>query len=123
MGLETGMTGEHRAVVAAIDTAVALGSGDVPMLATPRVIAWMEAASVAAVRAALPEGHTSVGTHMTVDHVAPSPVGATIRAVAELTGISGARLTFTVEAYEGDRTIARGIHRRALVDRRTFLAR
>ncbi len=123
MGPEPGMTGEHRAVVAATDTAVALGSGDVPVLATPRIIAWMEAAAVAAVRASLPEGHTTVGTHLTVDHVAPSPVGATIRVVAELTGVSGARLTFTVEACESDRTIARGIHRRALVDRETFLAR
>ncbi len=123
MGPEPGMTGEHRAVVAATDTAVALGSGDVPVLATPRIIAWMEAAAVEAVRASLPEGHTTVGTHLTVDHVAPSPVGATIRAVAELKGVSGARLTFTVEAFESDKAIARGIHRRALVDRETFLAR
>jgi predicted thioesterase len=104
------------------DTAISLGSGDVPVLATPRVVAWLEAAAVAALDG-LPPEMTTVGIHIAVDHTAPTIVGAEVRAEAEVTGTAGPRIEFAVNAYEGDQIVARGTHTRVIVDRRRFMAR
>lgn len=102
-------------------TAENLGSGDVPVLGTPAVLALIEEAAVAAVRDALEPGATSVGTWAELEHLAPSRVGAEVRAAAELTAVDGRRLEFACEAYEGDTLIARARHRRLVVDRERFL--
>lgn len=104
------------------DTAISLGSGDVPVLATPRVVAWLEAAAVAAVDD-LPQEMTTVGIHIAVDHTAPTLAGAEVRAEAEVTATAGPRIEFNVRAYEGEQIVASGTHTRVIVDRKRFLSR
>ena len=107
--------------VSAVDTADALGSGDVPGLATPRAIAWVEAASCAAVANALEPGQTSVGTHVEVDHLLPTWVGASVVADAMVAEISGRRLRFEVRLVDAEqRLLLAGSIDRALVDREKF---
>lgn len=105
------------------DTAVALGSGDVPVLGTPAVLALMEAAACAAIASALDPNTTSVGTWAELEHLAPSNVGATVEATAELIAVDGRTLEFTCEARDGSTVIGRAKHKRAIVDREKFLAR
>jgi fluoroacetyl-CoA thioesterase len=121
--LAPGLAGQATLVVGNGDTAAALGSGDVDVLATPRVLALCEAATVAAVRAALDAGETTVGTHVELDHLRPSAVAARVTASATLTSVDGRRLTFDVEAVEGAVVVARGIVVRAVVDRERFVSR
>jgi fluoroacetyl-CoA thioesterase len=120
MTLAPGLVGAVETVVGPADTAVALGSGDVEVLGTPRVLALLEAATVAAVAAALEPGATTVGSRVEVEHLAPTRPGAAVRAEATLTELAGRRLTFTATLTEGDRVVARGTIRRALVDRARF---
>lgn len=109
-------------VVTESDTARALGSGDVDVLGTPRVLALAEAATVRAAAASLSPGQTSVGSRVELDHLAPSGVGATVEAAATLVDRSGRRLTFDVRVTQGDRTVATGRITRAIVDRDRFQA-
>lgn len=108
------------------DTASALGSGDVPVLATPRLIAWLEAATVAAIPG-LGDDETSVGTRVDIEHLAASPVGATVEAVADLIHRDGRLLRFQVVAHHdigaGPILIARGEVTRVVVRREPFLDR
>ncbi len=120
--LEPGLTGEARRVVTPDQTARALGSGDVEVYGTPALLALIEEACVAAVHLALPEGTTSVGMRAELDHLAPSRVGAEVRALARLTAIDKKRLTFEAEAYDGDTLIGRATHIRAVADRSRFEA-
>jgi predicted thioesterase len=102
------------------DTAVALGSGDVPVLGTPRLIAWLEAATVAEAAASLADGQTTVGAAIRVRHRRPTPVGGTIDVYATLT-TEGDRLTFDVSAVDGDgHYVADGEIDRVVVDRSRF---
>lgn len=117
-----GDAGTCTKVVASADTAVAMGSGDVPVLATPRVVAWMEAAAVAALHG-LPDHLTSVGIHVSVDHSAPTLDGVTVRALAEVRAVDGRTVEFDVRAFDGEKVIAGGTHTRVIVDRDRFLAR
>jgi len=103
------------------DTAQAVGSGDVPVLGTPRVLALMEAATVAATAHRLPPGTTTVGTRVELDHRMPTPVGRTVRAEARLTKADGRRLTFEIVVQDGDEVVAEGRVERILVDRQRFL--
>jgi fluoroacetyl-CoA thioesterase len=109
-------------VVTDSDTARALGSGDVDVLGTPRVLALAEAATVRAAAASLSPGQTSVGSHVELDHLAPSGVGATVRAEATLVDRAGRRLTFDVRVTQSDRTVATARITRAIVDRDRFQA-
>lgn len=122
-GLEPGLRGEAARTVTAELTAEALGSGTVPVLGTPALLAMMEDAAVAAVAARLEQGTTSVGTWAELEHLAASKVGASVRAAAELVAVDGRELEFVCEAYEGDTLIGRARHRRVVVDRERFLAR
>ena len=115
-----GLTGSASLTVSEADLATALGSGDVPVLATPAVLALCEAATVAAIAELLDEGSTSVGAHVELDHVAPSRVGAAIEAHAHVTEVDRRRVTFRVEAREGEDLIARGQVVRYIVDRSRF---
>ncbi len=113
--------------VAAEDTALALGSGDVPVLATPRLIALCEEASCAALAGQLPEGRTSVASRVQFDHLAPAAVGTVVRAEATLTRVEGRRLSFTLSARgdsdERSGLVAAGRLTRVVVDRDAFLAK
>lgn len=102
-------------------TAAAVGSGDVPVLATPWVAALVERAAVAAVaNAGSPPGTTTVGVSITIEHTAPTPVGATVRATAVLTEVAGRRLRFTAVVRDSGGEIATSSHERVLVDRERF---
>jgi fluoroacetyl-CoA thioesterase len=103
-------------------TAEAVGSGDLPVLATPAVLALVERAAVAAVAGALPAGTTSVGASVELAHLAPTPVGATVRATAHLDAVQGRRLTFSFMVIDDVGRVAEGRHVRALVDRERFLS-
>lgn len=121
MAIAPGLRAAFDHTVAEPDTAVALGSGDVPVLGTPRVLALAEQATVAALAGALDPGTTSVGTRVELDHLAASPVGAAVRVSAELERVQGRRLEFAVELRDGERLAARGRVTRVLVDRDAFL--
>jgi predicted thioesterase len=101
------------------DTAIAIGSGDVAVYGTPALAALFERAAVAAV-GALDEAATSVGTRLELDHLAPSRVGAVVRATATVAAVDGRRLTLECEAHEGERLIGRCTHHRVIVERATF---
>ncbi len=119
--LEPGLTASRDHVVTQDDTALSLGSGDVPVLGTPRVLAWLEGACCAAVAGELPDEATTVGVRVAVDHTAPTEVGATVTVEAVLEVVEGRRLRFAVRAAEGRRTVATGQVQRAVVDRQAFL--
>ena len=120
----TGATGSATITVTDDDTAIAAGSGDLPVLATPRMIALMEQAACAALAPALPSGTTSVGVRIDVRHTAPTPIGVTVTARARVTEISGTRVVLEVSA-EQERVgvgelIGAGTHTRVVVDRSAF---
>ena len=119
-GLTEGMAGSVTLAVTADDTAIALGSGDVPVLGTPRVVALVEEASVAAVASALAPGTTTVGTRVELDHRRPTQVGGTVTAAATLEVVDGRALEFAVVVREGDLEVAGGRHRRVVVEREAF---
>ena len=123
MNLAPGIAASVTSTVAAADTAPAWRSGDVPVLATPRLVALCEEATVAAVRPGLEPGETTVGTRIELDHLAPSRPGARVEATAVLETVAGRRLGFAVTAREGDRLLARGRIERVVVDREEFLRR
>lgn len=120
MELELGLHATVTTTVGPQDTARALGSGDVDVLGTPRVLALAEEAAVAVVAPALPPDRTSVGTWVELDHSAPTRVGAQVSATARLAAVDGRRLLFEITVEEGGTTVARVQHRRAIVDRATF---
>lgn len=124
MTLEPGLRGGASLTVTDADTAQAIGSGDVPVLATPRLIALAEAATVSAVVRHLGQGESSVGTRVRVDHLKASPVGVTVHVDAELVEVDGRKLRFEIAATDdtGD-LVGRGEITRAVVDREKFLAR
>ncbi len=124
MDLVVGLQGCLERVVTASDTATALGSGDVPVLATPRLLAWAEAATVAAVAGRLDAGATSVGSRIVMEHSAASAIGAQVTVTAALIAIDGRLLRFSVTARDADaRALASGELTRVVVDRDRFLAR
>ena len=106
------------------DTATALGSGDVPVLATPRLVTWMEAATVQAAQALLAPGQTSVGTAVRVEHLRATPVGGAVEVTATpARDTTGRRITFDVRAVDGSgQVVGRGEVDRVIVDRARFLA-
>jgi fluoroacetyl-CoA thioesterase len=118
-----GLTARVELIVTDSDTAQTVGSGDVPVLATPRVLALAEAATVAATARLIPGGTTTVGVRAEVEHRAATPVGRTVAAQAVLTKVDGHRLVFEVTVLQGDRVVAEVRVERAVVDRRTFLER
>jgi fluoroacetyl-CoA thioesterase len=122
--LQPGLRGEVKLVVTGEQTAQHLGSGDVQVLATPQMVLLMERAGVAAVDHRLPEGYRTVGTHLDVRHLAPTPVGFEVRATAELVAVDGRRLTFRVAVYEQpfgeDHLVGEGTHQRVIIDVQRF---
>jgi len=145
MGVAAGQRASVSAVVADADTAISAGSGDVPVLATPRLLALAEAAAVAAIAPHLAPGMTSVGTSASLEHRRASPVGAEVVVEAELTEVDGRRLMFSFIARESahrpggdgegarsaagaggdgeDLVVGAGTVERVLVERAAFLAR
>lgn len=113
--LKIGMTGRVERIVAESDTAMAFGSGDVKVFATPMMIGIMENAALRAVDPNLPQGLATVGTHLDVKHLAATPVGMKVWAEAELIEIEGKRLTFSIKAYDEEDLIGEGTHQRYII--------
>ncbi|HET8559887.1 MAG TPA: hotdog domain-containing protein [Marmoricola sp.] len=124
MDIEIGQQAEREFPVTEADTALAVGSGSLPVLGTPRLLAWCEAATCAALADSLGEGQTSVGTRVSLEHRAASPVGATLRVHAEVVYVDGRLVRFDVRAGHADgKVVATGEVTRVVVDAARFLAR
>lgn len=121
MAIEPGLRGEVTMVVGDADTAIALGSGDVAVLGTPRVVALVEQAAIEALRGAVTEGNTTVGMRVQLDHLRPTGVGIRVTADAVLERIEGRRLVFTVSVNDPRGLVAAGRVTRVLVDPERFL--
>ena len=121
MPLSPGLHGSAKLVVSDADTAIALKSGEVAVLATPRVIALAEEAALGAVAESLPVGHTTVGMRVQIDHLAPTNVGTAVAAEATLEKVEGRRLTFTVSVTDSCGLVAAGKVTRVIVETERFL--
>lgn len=121
--MDLGLSFTSTTVVDSANTALALGSGDMNVFATPAMVALMENAAINAVAQHLDEGQTTVGTHISTSHIKASPLGATVSATATLIAIEGRKLSFEIIAYEGENVIGQGSHSRFIVDRERFLSK
>ncbi|MBQ3141188.1 MAG: thioesterase family protein [Clostridia bacterium] len=121
--LEIGIKKTLELTVTDADTAATVGSGLLPVFATPRMIALMEQTASEAVAPYLEEGQTTVGTLLNVRHLAATPVGMKVFCAAELTEIDRKRLVFTVTASDECGPIGEGTHERFIVDGEKFLAK
>ena len=121
--LEKGAAAQSRTTVCEANTAAAMGSGDMPVFATPAMVALMENAAMLAVAGALPEGATTVGAEMNVTHIKPSGLGTEVIASAVVTEVDERKITFTVGARDAEGLIGEGTHVRFVVDRARFLAK
>lgn len=114
--LRAGLKGEATLVVGDEHTAPRVGSGQIHVLATPVMINLFEAAALAAVEALLPEGYQSLGTVLNVRHIAATPVGMRVTAVAEVTAVEGRTVHFRLEARDERDLIGDGVHERVVVN-------
>jgi fluoroacetyl-CoA thioesterase len=114
--MKPGLKGHAQILVGVEHTAPSIGSGKVPVLATPVMINVIEAAALAAVEHLLPVGHQSLGIHLDVRHFAATPIGMHVHASAELTAVEGRTLSFRVEAHDDREPIGGGSHQRVVVN-------
>jgi predicted thioesterase len=118
--IEPGRNAAVTLVVGEADTAIAHGSGDVLVLATPRILALAEQAAVAALGEDLTPEMTSVGVHAELHHVKATNVGAVVAASAEVIVVRGRKISFEFQVVEDGKVVAYGTHRRAIVRREDF---
>ena len=123
MNVAVGLKGESRLVVSENDTARALGSGDVNVLGTPKLVALFEEATVDALRGMLEPGQSSVGMRVQIDHLQPTPIGAEVVVEAQLDKVEGRRITFTVTATDSGGLVAAGKVTRVMVDVERFMSK
>jgi len=116
LSITLGLAGSAELVVGEEHTAPSIGSGKVRVLATPVMINLIEAAALAAVEHLLPEGYQSLGTHLDVRHIAATPVGMKIKAVAEVTRVDGRNISFAVNVKDEIDLIGDGVHERVVVN-------
>lgn len=121
MMLKEGLTHTSRLTVTDAQTAQVIGSGDLPVLATPAMLALMENAAMLAVANELEEGQTTVGGHISSSHLKPSKVGAMVEATATLTKIDRRKLFFHVVTKQDGEVIGEGDHLRFVVDKQRFM--
>ncbi|MCM1298941.1 MAG: thioesterase family protein [Firmicutes bacterium] len=121
--MESGTKAIQKITVEEKDTAIAYGSGTLPVFATPAMIALMENTAMNVVSAELAEGEATVGTLINVKHLSATPVGCTVDCEAELTEIDGRRLVFKVTASDSKGLIGEGVHERFIVKTEKFLAK
>ncbi|MCW2846420.1 MAG: thioesterase [Marmoricola sp.] len=121
--LEVGLSATLERAVGEEDTAEAVGSGSLPVLGTPRLLAWCEAATCAAIAPVLRSTETSVGTRVSLEHSAPSAVGSALRVTASLVHVDGRLVRFTVAARDGARLVGSGEVTRVVVESERFLSR
>lgn len=123
--METGQTATLQFEVTEADTAAAVGSGDLPVLGTPRLLAWCEAATCAAIAETLEPSRTSVGTRVSLEHLAASPVGERVEVQASVAYVDGrlVRLSVAASHVSDGRVVGTGEVTRVVVDRERFLSR
>ena len=121
MEIIIGLKGEASTLVEKEDTAQYVGSGSLLVYATPCLAALMEGAACAAIEDVLPQGQTSVGTALNLEHLSATPVGLEVRASAEVTAVDGRNITFAITASDESGEIGRAIHTRVLVNSEKFL--
>ena len=121
--IEIGLRHTSELMVTDAVTASVMGSGDMPVLATPAMMALMENAAMMAIAEALPEGCTSVGGHIESSHLRPSKIGDKITASAEVTKVEGKKVEFRVAAYSGETLLGEGTHLRFVVDKERFMSK
>ncbi|MDR0524256.1 MAG: thioesterase family protein [Spirochaetaceae bacterium] len=119
--VKIGLAAETAAEVTEKNTASAMGSGSLPVFATPGMIALMEAACVKAADPALPPGFSTVGTALTVTHTSATPIGLTVKAAAVLTEAAGRELRFKIEAFDSRGKIGEASHTRFIIENEKFL--
>lgn len=121
--IQTGIKGHQEMTVTYTDTALGAGSGTLEVLATPQVAALMEMTSWKSINDLLEPGTSTVGTFLSLEHLAPSPVGASITCDSELIAVNGRELVFTVTAHDNTGLIARAEHKRAIITVDRFLTK
>lgn len=121
--IKEGMTREETFQVAEENAAIHVGSGSSPVLATPWMIAFMERVSHRLLADHLSPGETSVGIFLEIKHLAPTPVGATVRVETQVAEVDGNQVTFIVQAWDHVEKVGEGVHRRAVIDEARFLRR
>ena len=121
MEITIGMKGETGMLVEREDTAAEVGSGSLLVFATPCMVALMEGAACEAIAEAIPEGQTTVGIELNIQHTSATPVGMEVRAEAEVTAVEGKIITFALRAFDESGEIGKGIHKRCIVNSQKFL--
>ena len=121
--LQEGLTHTSQLIVTEAVSAISMGSGDLPVLATPAMMALMENAAMLAVAPHLPEGSTTVGGHISASHIKPTPIGETVTATATVVKVDGKKIEFEVKAHCSDILLGEGGHLRFIVDREKFMSR
>ena len=119
--LPIGLKGQAETTVNEQNTAAAMGSGLLPVFATPAMLALMENAAASSIQPYLGEGEGTVGTRLEVSHLAATPIGLAVRAESELVAVDRRKLTFTVRAWGGEELIGEGTHQRFVIDNARFL--
>lgn len=123
MSILIGLKGEASAPVTQANTAACMGSGTLPVFATPAMAALMEQAAYTSLAPFLEPGQGSVGTALTLTHLSATPVGLTVRAESEVTQVDGRTVTFRVAAYDQAGLIGQGTHQRVIIQEDRFLAK
>lgn len=121
--LNVGMEYKSVKIVEEKDTAAAFGSGSIFVFSTPSMIALMENAAMMAVEEALGEEYSTVGTHLDISHLAATPMGKEVYAVATLKEVEGKKLKFYIEAFDEKEKIGEGYHSRYVIDKKKFMER
>ncbi|KAF1682147.1 thioesterase family protein [Veillonella sp. R32] len=123
MSIQVGLRGEAVVKVTEANIAKTMKSGALPVFATPAMCALMEEAAVAALSNYLADGEGTVGISLHITHDKPSPVGATIRAEADVTAVEGRKISYRVAAYEGEVCIGQGTHERFVINNEKFMSK
>ena len=123
MSVTVGMKGRAEAIVDEQNTAMAAGSGTLPVFATPWMCALMEKAAWTAIAPGLAEGESTVGTKLNISHLSASPLGIRVWAESEVTAVDGKRIELSVSAYDESGLIGNGTHERFIVQNDRFLAK
>lgn len=121
--MEAGIKNEKSIVVTDEVTASKVGSGLLPVYATPSMIALMEGTCAESVQPYLAEGEGTVGVAVNIKHIAATPVGMTVRCESLLKEVNGKKLVFEVNVYDEKGLVGTGIHKRAIINNEAFMAR
>ena len=123
MSIPVGTKGRADSLVTEDKTAIAAGSGTLPVYATPWMAALMEQAAQTSLQPYLQEGESSVGTHLSIDHLSATPVGLKVWAESEVTSVDGRKVCLNVAAYDEAGLIGKGTHERFVIAAERFLSK